>query len=137
MSANLRDAPLRGWCTTRAVGRAGSGGSGVADADVEPRRSQPVSSTDGGVGSAASGETSAAAPAATSAAAPAATSTGGWVARTWASVSWYATGVLGGSKYDGYLSWHARHGDGPPMSEKEYWRHRAAHEDQHPEGRCC
>ena len=57
--------------------------------------------------------------------------------RVWAGIRWYASGVLGGSKYDGYLSWHARHGDGEPLSEKDYWRHRTAHEENHPEGRCC
>jgi hypothetical protein len=57
--------------------------------------------------------------------------------RVWAGIRWYATGVLGGSKYEGYLSWHARHGKGEPLSEKEYWRHRTEHEEQHPEGRCC
>jgi hypothetical protein len=57
--------------------------------------------------------------------------------QVWAGIRWYATGVLGGSKYEGYLSWHARHGEGEPLSEKAYWRHRSHHEDTHPEGRCC
>ncbi|HYI58462.1 MAG TPA: YbdD/YjiX family protein [Microlunatus sp.] len=55
----------------------------------------------------------------------------------WAGLRWYARGVLGGSKYEGYLAWHGRHGEGEPMSEKEYWRHRTQHEEEHPEGRCC
>lgn len=42
-----------------------------------------------------------------------------------------------GSKYDGYLAWHARHGEGAPMTEKNYWRHRAEHEERNPQGRCC
>lgn len=57
--------------------------------------------------------------------------------RLWAGLRWYASGVLGGSKYDGYLGWHARHGDGPPLSEKAYWRHRTEHEERNPQGRCC
>ena len=132
MSASLRDVPLRGWCTTRAVGRSESGRSesgrsesgrsesgrsGVATGDPELRRPETGSSTDRGDGSAPS--------------------VAGRAQRIWASLRWYASGVLGGSKYEGYLSWHARHGDGPPLSEKEYWRHRTAHEERHPEGRCC
>lgn len=61
----------------------------------------------------------------------------GRVRRVWDGLRWYANGVLGGSKYEGYLRWHARHGTGEPMSERDYWRHRTAHEEQHPEGRCC
>ena len=62
---------------------------------------------------------------------------GGWLRQVWAGIRWYATGVLGGSKYEGYLSWHSRHGAGEPLSERDYWRHRTAHEERHPEGRCC
>ena len=68
---------------------------------------------------------------------PATSATAGRLWRIWAGLRWYASGALGGSKYEGYLSWHARHGEGEPLSEKEYWRHRTAHEQQHPEGRCC
>lgn len=57
--------------------------------------------------------------------------------RAWDAVRWYVNGVLGGSKYDGYLAWHARNEVGEPMSEKDYWRHRTRHEEEHPEGRCC
>lgn len=59
------------------------------------------------------------------------------VRRVWEGVCWYARGVLGGSKYDGYLAWHARHGEGVPMTEKDYWRHRSEHEERNPQGRCC
>ena len=89
MSSSMRDVPLRGWRTTRAVGSS----------------SDLVRS--------------------------------GGVRRLWAGIRWYASGVLGGSKYEGYLSWHARHGEGEPLSEKDYWRHRADHQEKHPEGRCC
>lgn len=57
--------------------------------------------------------------------------------RWWDGLRWYVRGMLGGSAYDGYLAWHARHGDGDPMSERAYWRHRTAHQEAHPEGRCC
>ena len=89
MSSSMRDAPLRGWRTIRAVGSS----------------SDPVRRAG--------------------------------LRQVWAGIRWYASGVLGGSKYDGYLSWHARHGEGEPMSERDYWRHRTAHEEKHPEGRCC
>jgi len=89
MSSSMRDTPLRGWRTGRAVG-----------SSPDPVRRARLR-------------------------------------QVWAGIRWYATGVLGGSKYDGYLSWHARHGEGEPMSERDYWRHRTAHEETHPEGRCC
>ncbi len=57
--------------------------------------------------------------------------------RVWSALRWWGSGVLGGSKYDGYLAWHRRHGMGEPMSEKDYWRHRSQHEEDHPSGRCC
>ncbi|HCT14452.1 CstA-like transporter-associated (seleno)protein [Corynebacterium nuruki] len=50
----------------------------------------------------------------------------------------YLEGLLGGGQYRNYLAWHRRtQPGGDPMSEREYWRHRYAHEDAHPEGRCC
>ena len=63
--------------------------------------------------------------------------TGNPLGRAWATVRWYVSGVLGGSKYEGYLAWHARHGKGQPLSEKDYWRHRTEHDERHPQGRCC
>lgn len=57
--------------------------------------------------------------------------------RWWEGLRWYVRGVLGGSAYEGYLGWHARHGSGEPMSERDYWRHRTEHEENNPEGRCC
>ena len=57
--------------------------------------------------------------------------------RVWDGLRWWGRGVLGGSKYEGYLAWHSRHGTGEPMSEKDYWRHRSQHEEDNPSGRCC
>lgn len=51
----------------------------------------------------------------------------------------YLNGVLGGDRYERYLEFHARH-HGPgeqPLSEREYWRAHHAHQEAHPEGRCC
>lgn len=89
MSSSMRDAPLRGWRTTRVGGTSAEAIQWVG------------------------------------------------LRRVWAGIRWYASGVLGGSKYEGYLSWHARQGEGEPMSERAYWRHRTEHEESHPEGRCC
>lgn len=50
----------------------------------------------------------------------------------------YLNAILDGDKYRNYLAFHAReHPDREPMTEGEYWRARYAHEDEHPEGRCC
>ncbi|MGO1319270.1 MAG: CstA-like transporter-associated (seleno)protein [Galactobacter sp.] len=50
----------------------------------------------------------------------------------------YLEGLLGGGQYKNYLAWHARTQQGEtPMTEREYWKHRHAHEDANPEGRCC
>lgn len=50
----------------------------------------------------------------------------------------FAAGVLGADKYRGYLEYHRRAGlTDPPMTEREYWRHLAEHQEAHPQGRCC
>ncbi|RII41845.1 DUF466 domain-containing protein [Galactobacter valiniphilus] len=50
----------------------------------------------------------------------------------------YLNSVLGGDRYARYLEFHARHHAGAePLSEREYWRAYHAHQDAHPEGRCC
>ncbi|QQC60522.1 YbdD/YjiX family protein [Rothia kristinae] len=50
----------------------------------------------------------------------------------------FASGVLGADKYRGYLEYHRRAGlTDPPMTEREYWRHLAEHQEAHPQGRCC
>lgn len=51
---------------------------------------------------------------------------------------WWTRGVLGEHAYDQYLAHHHRCGHtGPPMTEREFWRARSDHQEQHPEGRCC
>lgn len=50
----------------------------------------------------------------------------------------YLNGVLGGDVYQRYLEHRERtHPGEPVLSEREYWRARHAHEEAHPEGRCC
>ncbi|NED69061.1 YbdD/YjiX family protein, partial [Streptomyces sp. SID10244] len=40
--------------------------------------------------------------------------------------------------YARYLEHAARtHPDRPPLSEREYWRHRYAEQDRNPGARCC
>lgn len=50
----------------------------------------------------------------------------------------FLNGVLGGDKYERYLEFHARaHPGEEPLSRKAYWEAYRAHQDAHPEGRCC
>ncbi|ANI39111.1 YbdD/YjiX family protein [Mycolicibacterium vaccae] len=45
---------------------------------------------------------------------------------------------MGDNHYQRYLDHHARtHPGEPPMSEREYWRHRHAAADANPGARCC
>ncbi|WP_309248116.1 YbdD/YjiX family protein [Rothia santali] len=49
-----------------------------------------------------------------------------------------ASGVLGADKYARYLDYHHRSGcPGEPLSERDYWRELSAHQESHPQGRCC
>lgn len=58
----------------------------------------------------------------------------GW----WAHVRWFVNGLTGQNAYQAYLAHHARTGcASPPMSEREYWRHRSDWQDRNPQGRCC
>ncbi|NDZ93990.1 YbdD/YjiX family protein [Streptomyces sp. SID6673] len=60
------------------------------------------------------------------------------VRRGWQAVSWYVGSVMGDRDYARYLEHAARtHPDRPPLSEREYWRHRYAEQDRNPGARCC
>lgn len=50
----------------------------------------------------------------------------------------YLGGVMGADAYAKYLEHHAvsQH-DGPPMTEREFWRDHADRQDNNPQGRCC
>ncbi|OPX09434.1 YbdD/YjiX family protein [Gordonia sp. i37] len=53
-------------------------------------------------------------------------------------VAWYVGSVMGDRDYQRYLQHHSAHGDPtPPMSERDYWRHRWDHVENNPQGRCC
>ncbi|MCW2763521.1 MAG: YbdD/YjiX family protein [Marmoricola sp.] len=50
----------------------------------------------------------------------------------------YLGGVMGADAYRKYLEHHAASGhQGPPMTEREFWRDRTDRQDANPEGRCC
>lgn len=50
----------------------------------------------------------------------------------------FARGILGSDAYDKYLAHHRVSGcQAPPMTEREFWRHKYAEQDRSPEGRCC
>ena len=50
----------------------------------------------------------------------------------------FARGVLGSDAYDKYLTHHRISGcTTPPMSEREFWRHKYKKQETSPEGRCC
>lgn len=50
----------------------------------------------------------------------------------------YFGGVLGADAYKKYLEHHRVSGhDGPPMSERDFWRDHTDRQDSNPQGRCC
>jgi uncharacterized short protein YbdD (DUF466 family) len=50
----------------------------------------------------------------------------------------YLGGVMGADAYAKYLEHHAGSGhEGPPLSEREFWRDRTDRQDNNPQGRCC
>jgi uncharacterized short protein YbdD (DUF466 family) len=51
-------------------------------------------------------------------------------------VGWYLRQVTGESKWDDYLDRCTREGV-PPMSRREFERHRADHREEHCQSRCC
>ncbi|WP_245542802.1 YbdD/YjiX family protein [Pseudoclavibacter soli] len=58
----------------------------------------------------------------------------GW----WAKVVWILNGMLGANAYQNYVDHHRQvHPGEPVMSEREFWRHKAAEEDRNPSARCC
>ena len=51
-------------------------------------------------------------------------------------VGWYLRQVTGEGKWDDYLDRCAREGV-PPMSRREFERHRADDREEHCQSRCC
>jgi uncharacterized short protein YbdD (DUF466 family) len=50
----------------------------------------------------------------------------------------YLGGVMGADAYAKYLEHYASAGhDGPPLTEREFWRDRTDRQDSNPQGRCC
>ncbi|WP_309107049.1 YbdD/YjiX family protein [Arthrobacter sp.] len=50
----------------------------------------------------------------------------------------YLGALVGADAYRKYLEHHAASGhDGPPLSEREFWRDRTDRQDNNPQGRCC
>lgn len=56
----------------------------------------------------------------------------------WARIVWMLGGMLGADAYRHYLEYHHQvHPDAPVMSEREFWKQKAAEEDRNPSTRCC
>ena len=54
------------------------------------------------------------------------------------SVADYFSGVFGADAYKKYLEHHQASGhDGPPLTERAFWRDRTDRQDSNPQGRCC
>ncbi|MGX9902236.1 YbdD/YjiX family protein [Arthrobacter sp. SA17] len=50
----------------------------------------------------------------------------------------YLGALVGADAYRKYLEHHAASGhEGPPLSEREFWRDRTDRQDSNPQGRCC
>jgi uncharacterized short protein YbdD (DUF466 family) len=51
-------------------------------------------------------------------------------------IHWYLKQATGEAKWDEYLQ-HCRDEDATPMSRRDFERHRAEHQENHPQARCC
>nr|WP_290178949.1 YbdD/YjiX family protein [Corynebacterium aquatimens] len=55
-----------------------------------------------------------------------------------ASVRWYVKELMGDNDYAKYCDhFRAHHPGEEPLSEREFWKARWAHQDANPQGRCC
>jgi len=53
-------------------------------------------------------------------------------------IRWYVTTLMGDRAYDVYVTHHRVHHPGEvPLTERQFWRQRAAEQDAHPGARCC
>lgn len=57
-------------------------------------------------------------------------------ATLWGRVRWYLAEISGDARYQRYLERCALEGE-PALDRDGYERHRSAHRDAHPQGRCC
>jgi uncharacterized short protein YbdD (DUF466 family) len=51
-------------------------------------------------------------------------------------IRWYLKQATGEAKWDEYLE-RARRDDVEPMSRRDFERHRAEHQENNPQSRCC
>lgn len=69
---------------------------------------------------------------------PALTRLGGRLARLGRGIRWYVTTLMGDRAYDVYVAHHRVHHPGEePLTERQFWRQRAADQDADPGARCC
>lgn len=53
-------------------------------------------------------------------------------------VGWYIKELMGDNDYAKYCAHHETHHPGQqPLTEREYWKARWAHQDANPGSRCC
>ncbi len=53
-------------------------------------------------------------------------------------IRWYVTTLMGDRAYDVYVTHHRVHHPGEePLTERQFWRQRAADQDADPGARCC
>ncbi|BAJ74104.1 uncharacterized small protein [Microbacterium testaceum StLB037] len=53
-------------------------------------------------------------------------------------IRWYVTTLMGDRAYDVYVAHHRVHHRGDvPLTERQFWRQRAAEQDANPGARCC
>jgi len=51
-------------------------------------------------------------------------------------IRWYLKQATGEAKWDEYLD-RCRRENAPPMSRRDFERHRAEHKESNPQSRCC
>ena len=51
-------------------------------------------------------------------------------------IRWYLKQATGEAKWDEYLE-RCRNEEVEPMSRRDFERHRAEHQENHPQARCC
>ncbi|WZH37783.1 MAG: YbdD/YjiX family protein [Microbacterium enclense] len=63
---------------------------------------------------------------------------GASLARVGRGIRWYVTTLMGDRAYDVYVAHHRAHHPGEaPLTERQFWRQRAAEQDRNPGARCC
>lgn len=60
------------------------------------------------------------------------------LARLARGIRWYVTTLMGDRAYDVYVTHHrVHHPHEEPLTERQFWRQRAADQDADPGARCC